>query len=607
MNDGSQFVETLKKLNYPKASELKGEDFDWLFESPEHRCFLRWFCSSVNKENVLSEEEVTAFQALRELGKPILDEAALVDVLKTCQSEEPRRDLAFLEELGVEQLEEELQALRREKKRKMQRLRRLQVMTTASADTALRLTSQEKEASVALRETVEALGAENAKTNHDLQILEEEVKKLTTFFSPGAEQEAGTQSQPPVFLSQLPLETYLHQEELNTKALTSFTQKQFFQGISDLVESSNEENFRLLDLSSSSAGREDGQVQQGHRKEMARLQCAHSMAQYQLIQATAQEHSIRAGLQWIDANASTKLSGSVQDLEVRAARLRKELEAVQSQVQTLQSEQLPAAVRESAQLLNVPVVRGDIDLQIARQDYYTSRQDEVCCHLLRQKASFDLLQLGYELELKQDKELHKQLEDLVQHLESRCNNLSRRLETFSSPELAVSVQPRSIIHSKDTVLCRLYQALEGKATQEQPFRTYEGLQQAALALQQELQSVREAIASAEQEQAYSMAKMEADSDVLRSTNYCGLKQLVLTPQELGERLLHLEAQLNKLNQLMQEIGNDIRTKKSILERKKLLRKERKLYDYFFQDEDYLKSTIRDLEDKVRAVTIGQAD
>ncbi|XP_036407325.1 HAUS augmin-like complex subunit 3 [Megalops cyprinoides] len=628
MLDGGQFVEAVSRLGYPGASALKGEDFDWLFDSPEHRQFLRFFCSSVSKSNVLTPEEVRAFRALRASGKPVLDEAALGEVLKACQAAPTRGDPAsvspWMEEADAAQLEEELQALRRERKLKAQRLKKLQVLAAGRADAALRLGSRREDGARRLKDTVAALGAENAETNSALQALTDEVKRLASYLRvelPQLEPQEHAPTQalaqgPPVFLSQLSLDPYLHQEELNTKALVLFTQKQFFKGISDMVESSSSENFQLLDLSRCSD--DDERVVEARRTEMARLQWAHVVAQHQLLQAQAEEHGVRAGLQWITETLRSKVkpSASAQALQTREAGFRHELQGLEGELEALSREAVPAALRESARLLNVPVVRGDFDLQVARQEYYTSRQDQVCGYLLRQRASFELLHLAQELELRKGRQLHRQLGELAQRLESRGTALKQRLHAFSQPELALATRPSSIIGTKDAAFSRLYKILEcGKGPsgeREQPFKTFEGLEQAARDLQDELRSAREALAAASQEQAFTAARLEGHCETLRGATYSGLQQLVLTPQvcaapgqelcpnsqELRGQLQELESQLNSLNKLMQDMVGDIRGKRAQLDRSWALKRERDLYVYFHLDEKLLRKVVEELEARV---------
>ncbi|KAJ8382228.1 hypothetical protein SKAU_G00030060 [Synaphobranchus kaupii] len=627
MLDGGQFVEAVARLGYPGASALKGEDFDWLFDTPEHQQFLRFFCNSVNKNNVLSPEEVRSFRALRDSGKPLLDEAELGEALKACQATPARAASACsrLEEADVAQLEEELQALRREKKLKMQRLKRLQVLATARSDTALRLASRQEDASRRLRDDLSALGAENAETNAALQVLTDEVKRLASFLrveSPQQESNgaapavAPTLAQgPPVFLSQLSLEPYLHQEEVNTKTLALYTQKQFFKGITDMVETSSRENFQLLDLSS--CAEEDEAAVEARRAEMARMQWAHIVAQHQLLRAQAEECGTRAGLQWITdtLRGKAKSCASVQALQTREVGFQHELQLVGGELEALLREAVPAALRESARLHNVPVVRGDFDLQLARQEYYTSRQDQVCAYLLRQKASFELLHLAQELELREGTLLLAQLGELGGRLESSGAALRQRLHVFSQPELSLGLasRPCTIISTKDAAFRRLYRALERDGEpageRDEPFRTYEGLERAAQALQAELRSVREALGRAAREQAFAVARLEGDCDSLHAAAYSGLQQLLLTTpvcappaqelcpnsQELRGHLQDLEAQLSSLNHLMQDMVGEIRGKRAQLERKRTLKSERNLYVYFHLDHKLLNRVVQDLE------------
>ncbi|XP_029448221.1 HAUS augmin-like complex subunit 3 isoform X2 [Rhinatrema bivittatum] len=451
MNCGSQFVETLRKLSYDKATKLNGEDFDWLFDTVD-KSFLEWFCGNVSEQHVLPEEKLTAFNALKESGKFILDEKALDEVLKTCKLSESKNHCT--DEVAFMKLEEELQTLQKVKRQKIQQRNKLQIMAASSSHMSLELREETEEVANVLKDTHETLNSVNIKINCELQALIEGVKMLISFFTLFEEQ--GTVPQA-AFLSQLVLEKYLSQEEQRTSALTLYTKKQFFEGITELVESSNEENFQIVDINGPSIYDESSDVRQERRHEMARLQLSYICAKNQLIQLKSKNESVKSGLQWAEHNLNSlqnKAVGKEEHLETRISSLKNELLLLKSQVDQINKETLPASVKENAQLLNMPIVKGDFDLQIARQDYYTSRQDLVCGQLINQKASFELLQLAYEIELRKHREIHRQLENLVQELNHSSKQLDKRLDILVDPVIQCPKQ-RNTVDSKDTSARRI--------------------------------------------------------------------------------------------------------------------------------------------------------
>lgn len=427
MLGGAQFVEALERLGYPGASSLKAFEFDWLFDcAPENLHFLRFVCRSLNPSNVLRVEEACAFKELKGSGKPLLDEAALAELLKSDGSGGnilgPSSSLsssafASEEDIALEDLEADLQRLLKERDLKQQRYKRLQNLAISRSDVDPQLGSELESAVHKLQEANASIGAKNADTNCLLQKLTDEVKNLASYMPAQVEIEQNQQGDPKhptALLSQLTLSPHLRQEELNTKALSAFTQKHFFQGISDIVETSCSERFQDRDLSScdideESGGSEDRKgeecVVQRRRTEMARLQWAHVVARHQLMQATAEEKSLQAGLDWLTVKGShaqvrkantaackahsqyahvfipifllcQNLSMSSL-LHVSEDVSKKELQTTEAELEALLRGPVPVALKESARLLNVPVVRGDLDLQVARQDYYTKRQDQV--------------------------------------------------------------------------------------------------------------------------------------------------------------------------------------------------------------------------------------
>uniref|UniRef100_A0A3Q3JLP8 HAUS augmin-like complex subunit 3 N-terminal domain-containing protein n=2 Tax=Monopterus albus TaxID=43700 RepID=A0A3Q3JLP8_MONAL len=519
----------------------------------------------------------------------------------------------------------ELQALRKEKELKQRRYSRLQVAATSHADVDLQLTAELESAACKLKEASVAIGAENANTNSQLQNLTDEVRKLASYLpaQPEASQKgkesvapsnSSTSRRPTVLLSQLSLDPYLHQEELNTKTLSAFTQKQFFQGISDIVETSCSERFQVLDLSSCEDGREEENEHEGRdregrrvvdrkRIEMARLQWSYIVTQHQLMQAMAEEKSVKAGLYWLSEKFSHYKSISTSSsLHVRNTVSRKELQAVEAELEALLLGPLPAALRESARLLNVPVVKGDLALQLARQDYYISRQNQVRDYLLRQKASFDLVLLAQETELRRWKMCLKHLVEANSRMVKEGEASSSRIESLAHPDLAINPRPNPIISCRDASFSRVLQILEHDSDhgRSQPFRTYEALDQAACDLAGNLQVTRDALGGACRGQYYAAARLNGDCEALHREMYTELQQLVLGPQELTAKLVEAESQLQSLQHVMQEIMGEVKAKRSQLERNSLLRQERGLYVYFHLDAKLLQKIVESQESKMAA-------
>ncbi|XP_074086030.1 HAUS augmin-like complex subunit 3 [Macrotis lagotis] len=605
MSCGNEFVETLKKIGYPKSDNLNGEDFDWLFETDDNKPFLEWFCRNVNEQHVLTEKELQAFSNLQKSGRPILEEQALDEVLKTCKTSDMKP--STLEGIELEKLEAELQALQKLKNLKIQRRNKFQLILTTNSHRSLQLNAKEEEVTKNLKESQGFLNAVNIKITNQLQDLIDGVEKLTSFFS-CSETKPGTT--PSVFLSQLALENYLSQEGQSTVALALYTKKHFFQGIQELVESSNEENFQLFDIQTPSVcGDDDNEAREERRHELAQLQLAFVCAQHQLIQLKANECSLRSRIEWAEQTLQILASKAMgkEDLEAKISRFSSEKLKLEEQITQLNNKTLPAVVKENAQLLNMPVVKGDFDLQLARQDYYTSRQELVLNQLIKQKAAFELLQLGYEIELRKHRDTYRQLESLTQELSQSNTVLHQRLEMLADPSISHQTQPRNTIDAKDCSTHRLYQLLEGKNKEQELFRTYEGLEEMAQKLKQDVSSVQDQLAIVAQEHSLFLSKLNNGVDMLCDTLYCGGNQLYLSDQGLKEQFHQVDSHLKKLNHLLMDILANVKAKRRILASDKLYQMERELYVYFFKDKEYLQNIVENLEHQLKITTLGLED
>ncbi|NXV78656.1 HAUS3 protein, partial [Atlantisia rogersi] len=450
MSCGNDFVETLKKIGYPKSDELNGEDFDWLFELSEDKSFLQWFCGNVNAQYVVSQKELQDFDSLLESGKPILEGNALDEVLKTLKPMDSKNNSQEEEEEEEEQkkLEDELQTLQKLKKLQIHRHNKLQMMVSANSHTLQTLKSREEEAHKDLKDELKVFTAATKKLNNELLSLTDAAKKLSSFFT-ASDSEQGS-GPPLVFFSQLSLDKYFSLEEQSTAALTSYLKSNFYQGMPEWVENSHENSFQLVDTSEQIASDETNQV----CKETARLQTAYICAQRQLIRMQVEEESINSAIKYAESMLQSldKDIGKQQKLDARIPRLNAEVSTIKQEITRISNEELLPLLKQNARQLTAPVVKNYLDCQIAQQDSLASRQDEICRHLIRQKASFELIELAYELELKKHKEICSQLENLVEALKQSSNELQERLQVIS--EQNQHTEPRNAISSKDDFSCR---------------------------------------------------------------------------------------------------------------------------------------------------------
>ncbi|XP_066429128.1 HAUS augmin-like complex subunit 3 [Eleutherodactylus coqui] len=586
MSCGERFVQTLKKLGYPKASTLDGEDFDWLFETTDAKAFLDWFCASCTEKNVVSEEKLHAFNELKASGKAVLDDRTLEEVMKTCQPSSSKA--SALEEVAVEKLEEELHSLQKSRALYLQRRNKLQMLASANVYSSLKLRDKEDEEAKALNETLSDLQVTSNQMNHELQAVVEGVQKLLSFYCP---LEKGQTSSSPIFLFQVLLDKYLSSEEQSTAALTQFTKEHFFEGFSKCMEGTDND-FELIQLDGDA--RDDPALEE-KCKEMMRLQLAYISARHKLIEAKAKNASLQAGLQWVEANASAAQSkASNKDrLMVRITSLKDETSQIESHIESIKKETLPASVQQRAQLLNMPVVKGDYDLQIARHKLYASRQGLVGTHLMKQRASFELLQLGFELELVKQRNVNRELKTVIQELRQSAEKMEARL-LMPDASLLASSKPKVNIDSRDTASHGLFQLLDGDQTQKL-FRTYSSLESVAQKLSQDVQSLKDQLAVSKQEQSFVISKLESNLKTLQDCMYCDGTELMLSTPELSSSFQQIYSQLEKLNQILMDVLEDLRVKRKILQSSKFAKLKKELYVYFFQNEELLKSIVQSLE------------
>ncbi|NWT33409.1 HAUS3 protein, partial [Cardinalis cardinalis] len=601
MSCGKDFVETLKKVGCPKANELNGEDFDWMFESSES--FLEWFCGNINGQHVVSEEELQDLDNLLQHGKAVLEGDALDEVLKTLEPTSSTNSSQEEDEEEVKKLEDELQTLQKLKTLQIHRHNKLQLLVATNSHLLQTFQSREEEARKERKEGLEVFTAANNKLDNELQSLIAAVKEFASFFT-ASDSEQGSDAH--LFFSQISLDRYLSVEEQSTAALTSHLKKLFYEGIPKCAENSHEDSFQLEDLIKQVPFDEANEMCE-ERQEIARLQAAYICVQNQLIQLQAEEEGMSSAIKCGESllQSLDKDTGQQENIDAKISSLSAEISAIKQDIARINNEELLPLLKEKAQLLTAPVVKEYLDHQIARQDCYAAIQDKIGRHLIRQKTSFELIQLACEMEMKKHQEFSCQLENLVESLKQSTDELEQRLQVIA--EQSEQAKPRSTISPEDGLACRLYQLLEGGSKKQQLFKTYKNLEQMAQKLKQDCATVEDQLATSAQEQSLLLSNLEGDVDALRGALYCGTNQIQLRSPELTEQFHQLEVDLDELNNLLKDLVADLKSKRSFLESNRLLQMERDLYVYFFKDEEQLKEMVERLEQQSQAKTSGLED
>lgn len=502
------------------------------------------------------------------------------------------------EEEELKELEDELQTLQKLKELQIHRHNKLQMMVSTNSHLLQTLKSRENEAHKELKEGLEVFTAATNELNNELLSFTDAAKKWASFFT-ASDSEQGSDLQP-VFFSQLSLDKYLAQEEESSAALSSYIKKNFDQSVSKWVENSHEGSFQFADTSTQDTCEETTEISEETR-EVARLQTAYICAQHQLIQMQAEEESLNAAINCAESmlqSLNNKDIGKQENLSAKIPSLNDEISTIKEDITRINNKELMPLLKEKALLLSAPVEKCYLEHQIAQQEYCASRQDEIFRHLIRQKASFELIQLACEMEFKKNKEISCQLEKLVESLKQSSDELQPSLQEIT--EQIKHAQPRNTISSKDGFSFRLYQLLEGENKNQELFKTYKGLEQMARKLKQDCATAQDQLAASSQEESLLLSKLESDVDTLYEALYHGGNQIQLSSQELVELLHQLETDLRKLNELLVDLMADVKSKRNFLESNKLHQMERNLYVYFYKDKDRLKEMVEKLEQQAEA-------
>jgi hypothetical protein len=138
----------------------------------------------------------------------------------------------------------------------------------------------------------------------------------------------------------------------------------------------------------------------------------YALSHSQRVDALAAQAKVNGACQCFNDQIQSIDHETSKDTEM----LQRELKESQQKLAELQREtshvmdtDLPPLLDELAVLQATPVLRGDYQLKLARQNYFTSKQDKVIHYLLKQRGRHEFISMALEREGRQLRDSHRLL------------------------------------------------------------------------------------------------------------------------------------------------------------------------------------------------------
>ena len=606
---GERLVDCLSTLGYPKVNDLRGDSLDWIFEHEQTVPFLEWLCDSVNESNVLSQEEIEQYEVLVSSGAGILEGKQLEQSLTNTSHTEDyispkiiRDEIESFSQLST-RLSKNLQNLEFQKNKLSLHHARLSHKLTQVRKT-------EGDAKLKYKRCLQQSQTDNKQINGVKSEVAEALSKLTALHS----QQGDSQAAP--FLSEQSFDEHLAAEEKFTAELTAYTRKQFFEGIAEITGQEGTSRYELLEISDPTnllIRGESQNVTLNDCREIARLQSVFVCREGKRIDHEAMSVGIAAALNHAERKAQNILRQDTATLDQKMQEVQRSLAQNRKDIIELTDKELPNLLREVAELQSTKILQGDYHLKIARQDYFTSKQDQVINQLMLQRSRHEFLGMSLEVEALRHRETHGLFTTVENMLQKNVSSLELRKHSLEGLSQEPGNPKRGTIDWRDKFMGRMHELLtrppsfgsdECGEVRSNLFLTYSSMLECADQLLQQLSSFRASVANTDGQQEDTLKQFEEKLYLCGRMVYSGtttergLPQL--SPQHLADSLVQLKQLLQTLEQLIRDVIKDIDGRKKILRSDGLKTLERDLFVCFFNDTPRLKRTISELSAQVDA-------
>ncbi|BBN07186.1 HAUS augmin-like complex subunit 3 [Marchantia polymorpha subsp. ruderalis] len=617
---GARLCSLLTELGYDGWQSLDPDSFEWPFQYEETRPVLDWLCVNLRPSNVLSTPEIIQYNALLEEGKVL--EGEDLDFAYESISAFARRRSNQEAVLGVEEsvmeIKEATVAYKAEAQELQKRLQHLQVhLDSLSGHTSSVIQGRRARASSSsttseqLLMSEEKLAARNVELNAVLEKISSSARDLAYYHS--GEEEG-------IYLSFADFRSFIAQDQACTKALNDWFVKQFDVGPSRLVAEEGQSKCSwggLEDENQSSKG-DSEKMYNSRVSELQRLRSIFGVSERQWVEAQVENAKQQASLQMAMSQASADqhhIHSDITSLRRKHTEVGNEIYTLSKSEEKLLNEVIPSLCWELAQLQDTYILQGDYDLKVMRQEYYISQQKKFIGLLADQLARHRFLQFACQLERKQMNGAYELLRLIDTDLQGFSHATIGRIERYTAlANAAAETNEQGAVDDQDTFLHRVrdilnIHACNGSIADEQGgSRMYVS----ALGLVQQISQLHDEKQALQAEMSFSLPEdknkcLNDLCDIIRQMQQLlfassTTAQPVLSPWPLMKELAEMEKVNSQLSAAIEEVTREHREKAEIVKHHPHeVGRERQVFVDFFTNPDRLRSLVRDLTVRVKAL------
>ncbi|KAL3686734.1 hypothetical protein R1sor_013043 [Riccia sorocarpa] len=611
---GARLCSLLTELGYDGWQTLDPDSFEWPFQYEETRPVLEWLCVNLRPSNVLSVAEIIQYNALLEAGKVL--EGDDLDFAYESISAFARRRSNQEAVLGVEEsvmeIKEATAAYKAEAQDLQKRVQHLQVhLDSLSGHHSSLIQGKRARATASsvnsdqLHLTEEKLTARNMELNAVLEKIASSARDLAIYHS-GDEEGA--------YLSFADFRPFVAQLEACTKALHDWFAKQFDIGPFRLVadEGRSKCSWGSIDDENIPSKGDPERAYNSRVSELQRLRSIFGVSERQWVEAQveyAKEQAILQTAMGQETADQHHIHGDVTSLRRKHAEVGNEIYSLAKAEKKLMTEVIPSLCWELAQLQDTYILQGDYDLKVMRQEYYISQQKKYIGLLVDQLARHRFLQFACHLEKQQMNRAYELLRVIEGDLQGFRQATEGRIARYDAlDKVATQSNEQGAVDDQDAFLHRVRDILNIHAYDKGGSRMYVS----ALGLVQQISQLQAEKQALQAEMSFSLPEdknkcLNDLCDVIRQMQQLlfassTTAQPVLSPWPLVKELAEMEKVNSQLSAAIEEVTRAHREKAEIVKHHPHeVGLERQVFVDFFMNPDRLRSLVRDLTVRVKAL------